>query len=220
MSWQSGLWWVTVTYGTEELASGIACRHPTMPPMKHCWFCWKAFASQQAVNQHISASKMCLKEWHKNIVRKDNNHFKCRHINSLEPELEPSNNFIPPPEPCQGTPSLEANVEPEDKASDKDQQFIEPFPGHTGEALRWVKTSFEYLQQKQQLEEKTPWKPFANKPEWELAEWLMENVGQKLMDEYLQLLIVSWHLCSIYKNSLFYKVNSCEKLLFHKNYTI
>jgi hypothetical protein len=60
-------------------------------PLKHCQFCQKAFPTQRAVNQHISASINCLKEWHKDIVRKnDNRPPKHRRIHSPEPDL-PSN---------------------------------------------------------------------------------------------------------------------------------
>jgi hypothetical protein len=181
-----------------------------MPPklLKCCHFCQKAFTTQRAVNQHISASENCRKEWHKNIVRKnDNPSPKCRRINSPEPSfpdddlpnanLTDADNFIPPPEPCQQTPTCQAaqavleDADDSDLATKSHKRYVEPFPGPAGEALRQEKTNFEVLLQKQELEGKNPWEPFASKAEWGLVEWLMKNVGQKSTDEYLRLPIVS-----------------------------
>lgn len=172
-----------------------------MPPIspKRCPFCLKAFATQRAVNQHISASKFCLKEWHKSIVRKRYNPLKRKRTNSPEPGLPVvddvnfNDNFNrdDTPEPRQRTPSQHSDVDDADDKKDLDERFIEPFPGRAGEALRHEKTCFENLQQTHQLKGETPWAPFANREEWGLAEWLMRNVGQKSTDEYLQLPIVS-----------------------------
>ena len=161
--------------------------------LKQCQFCRKHFATQHAVNQHISASRVCLKEWHNDIVSKDENPLKRKRTNSPEPCLVAEDNYIPPPEPHQGSPSWRATVEDadnEDGACDH-KRYIEPFLGPAGEALRREKTSFEILQQEHQSEGKVSWEPFANKAEWELVVWLIKNFGQKSTDEYLQLPIVS-----------------------------
>ena len=159
---------------------------------KRCQFCWKLFLTQRAINQHISASKVCLRDWQNNIVSEDGNPLKRKRTNSPEPSLVDDNNFITPPEPRQESQSPRADADNEDdlRASDH-QRYIEPFPGPIGEALRQAKTSFEILQQTQQLEGKPPWEPFANRAEWGLAAWLIKNIGQKSTDEYLQLPIVS-----------------------------
>jgi hypothetical protein len=157
------------------------------------------------VNQHISASENCLKEWHKNIVRENDNQIpKRRRMNSPEPNLLDDN--LPNPNPIHDfeyanhpihdfEPNMEEAEEDVDQATPK--RYIEPFPGPAGAALREEKTRFHVLEEENRLEGKSRWEPFASKAEWELAEWLMKNVGQKAMDEYLQLPIVSLHLCSI-----------------------
>jgi hypothetical protein len=169
---------------------------------KHCPFCRKAFPTQRAINQHISASKTCVKDWHKKIIRKnDNPSPKRRRINSPDPNLLddlPHANYYP--EPGQQTPSFRATVEDADDEDDSNLtkesgpvRYVEPFPGPAGEASRQEKTRFEVLQQIQESEGKTLWEPFASRAEWGLAEWLMKNVGHKSTDDYLQLPIVSWH---------------------------
>jgi hypothetical protein len=165
-----------------------------MPPIsKRCPYCRKTFSTQRSVNQHISASTTCLKEWHKDIVRKDDNTPKCRPTNSPEPK--PHDDF-----PC---PDLthefddaanQTNLEDEDDTHEDHlatpKRYFEPFPGRAGDALRQEKTRFETLEEEQRLEGKLPWEPFASREEWGLAEWLMKNVGQTSTDQYLQLPIV------------------------------
>lgn len=173
--------------------------HCAMPPksVKRCQFCRKVFATQRAVNQHISASKICLKEWHKTIVRKnDNLSAKRRRINSPEPNSNSLDDF---PNADFDDTNNQANVEDADERDDN--RYVEPFPGLAGEALRPEKTRFEIWQEIQQLEGKTPWEPFASREEWELVEWLMKNTGQKSTDDYLQLPIVSRHFVQVKKNS-------------------
>ena len=59
----------------------------TIPPLsKWCQFCRKTFATQWGVSQHISASIICLKEWHKSIIRKnDSSSPKQKHITHPSP---------------------------------------------------------------------------------------------------------------------------------------
>ena len=174
-------------------------------PLKRCQFCWKAFATQRAVNQHISASIICLKEWHKNIVRNnDNLSAKCRRINSPEPSW-----FHDFPNVDLTHLLDDANLEDADNGDDNDsstpKRYVEQYLGCAGEALRPEKTEFEIVQEIQQLEGKTPWEPFASREEWGLVEWLMKNVGQKSTNDYLQLPIVSWLFVQINKKTQLFR---------------
>lgn len=56
-------------------------------------------------------------------------------------------------------------------------------------------TKFQQWQDKKKLKGENGWAPFGNQQEWDLAQWLMRNVGQKSIDEYLKLLIVSESTC-------------------------
>lgn len=53
------------------------------------------------------------------------------------------------------------------------------------------KTKFQIWQEEQSLQGESEWAPFQNKNEWDLAQWLFKNVGQKSMDEFLKLPIAS-----------------------------
>jgi hypothetical protein len=173
-----------------------------MPPklLCRCQFCNKRFVTQKAVNQHISASKICHNEWRRNLVRDQSPSPKRSRKNSPNDDLE--FNYLleeinPPPSP----PNLkgrQATVEDEDAEvllsaiqTNNMNRFIEAYLGPAGEALQKGKTRFETWLEKQETERRNPWEPFASKEEWELAGWLMKNVGQKSTDEYLKLQIVS-----------------------------
>jgi hypothetical protein len=175
-----------------------------MPPIKRCQFCRKAFTLQRAVNQHISASQICLKEWQKKIIRKnDGPSFKRRRTNSPEPtlldELPNADLIMMQNDADNFPPSYQATLEVADDNEDERNptpiRYVEPFPGPAGEPLRREKTRFQILQEIQKSELKGAWEPFSSREEWGLAKWLIKNVGQKSTDEYLQLPIVSRHFC-------------------------
>lgn len=165
---------------------------------RRCQFCWRAFTTQRAINQHISASKVCLKEWHKNIIRKNTNpDAKRRRFGSPEPILVDDfpNADLPYDLPYvfENTDD-QANVEDpdeNDQPNKKPKRYVEPYPDPAGQALRREKTRFEIMQDTQRCHGVSPWTPFASRDEWELVEWLMKNVGQRSTDDYLQLPIVS-----------------------------
>lgn len=182
-----------------------------MPPTsKRCQFCWKAFTTHRGINQHISASPICKKEWNKIIVNKndDNRHPKRMHTNSPEPiflDDHPNpilTDILDDPDNGAGV-----NVEEANNSTDLDPEtpmrYVETFPGPAGDTLRQEKTPFEVLEGVQREEGKAPWDPFASRAEWELAEWLIGNVGQTSTDKYLQLPIVSEIFGFTKKNSAF-----------------
>ena len=115
--------------------------------LKHCEFCRKAFATQRSVNQHISASIICLKEWQKDIIRNVNPSRKRRHINSpksssLDDSDLPNDN---PDHPTGNDDPME-NLGADDnhwqgRLGDGDnlaspKRYVEPFLEPAGVALR------------------------------------------------------------------------------------
>jgi hypothetical protein len=81
-------------------------------------------------------------------------------------------------------------------SNDDDIVYVEPFPEDAKAGAIWGYTTpkFQALWDKQKLGG-GKWEPFEDEEEWELAEWLIKNVGQKQTDTFLKLPIVS-HLCS------------------------
>ena len=126
-----------------------------MPPVfKYCQFCQKAFPTQRGVNQHISASIICLNKWHQDIEKKSP---KRRRINSPDPNLL-DNLPIRYPTPVFDAADIHDNFE---DAQDSDhhnddlatrKRFVETYPGLSGVALRQEKTRFDILEDDQKLE--------------------------------------------------------------------
>lgn len=74
-------------------------------------------------------------------------------------------------------------------------RYRKGYPGmYAAEILGKGKTKFEIWQQEQISHHENEWAPFDNQKEWDLAQWLIKNVGQKSMDKFLELPIVS--LCT------------------------
>jgi hypothetical protein len=48
------------------------------------------------------------------------------------------------------------------------------------------KTAFEEIFREQTAKGESPWAPFADKDEWELARWLVKNVNQRATEEFLK----------------------------------
>ena len=79
-------------------------------------------------------------------------------------------------------------------AGDAGGYWVWDYPGgHAGEILETSSLTdtgsrFENIRYRQQLAGKAPWDPFADKEEWELAQWLVESgVSQRNIDRFLKL---------------------------------
>ena len=60
-----------------------------------------------------------------------------------------------------------------------------------GIQLQPAQSYFETVQEEQKKTGDNPWAPFTDEEEWELAHWLITNVGQNATDKYLKLPIVN-----------------------------
>jgi hypothetical protein len=110
---------------------------------------------------------------------------------------EDANLPLPPhqqPQPCpqhatdNGVPNIEEN-------NDRDgARYIENFPEEHLAGATWghSKPLFESLDEERIREGSSRWAPFEDEEEWQLAEWLIRNVGQKQTDNFLKLPIVSF----------------------------
>ena len=71
--------------------------------------------------------------------------------------------------------------------------FIENFPEDLGAGAAWGEDVpfFEKLWREQQENGSSLWGPFEDQVEWDLAKWLIRNVGHKQINAFLNLHIVS-----------------------------
>ena len=84
-------------------------------------------------------------------------------------------------------------------------RYIEIFPEEYLAGATWGrgKPLFESLDEEQKSKGGSRWTPFEDEDEWQLAEWLIRNVGQKQTDAFLRLPIVSFIPLSV---NLFYQL--------------
>jgi hypothetical protein len=97
---------------------------------------------------------------------------------------------------CEEVPDEDDPTQMRGPGSDGKAYYFEPYPEERKAGATWGKDVPEFERIKAQLEGGHEWGPFNNEEEWQLAEWLIKNVGQKQTDAYLKLPIVSGSLMS------------------------
>lgn len=92
------------------------------------------------------------------------------------------------PEPPVGQPTAAASAD-----KDEEDGYEEPFPEDrkAGATYGPSKTTFERIRDDQILTGCEVLGPFADEEEWELAKWLIKNVGHNQTEAFLKLPIVS-----------------------------
>jgi len=73
-------------------------------------------------------------------------------------------------------------------------RYVENFPEECLAGATWgrCKPLFESLDDERLRDGRSRWAPFDDEDEWQLAEWLIRNVGQRQTDTFLKLPIVSF----------------------------
>jgi hypothetical protein len=66
-----------------------------------------------------------------------------------------------------------------------------PYPGRAAETRGTGQTRFEKARTEKGKKDESPWAPFEDEGDWELAQWLMKHAGQNAIDEYLKMGVVS-----------------------------
>jgi hypothetical protein len=130
-----------------------------------------------------------------------------------------------PPSPCRaelGSRTTVEEVEDEGDPVTPDVTFVEGYPNdaYAGAAYERADLKFEKIKQAEMVEgdSERRWGPFADEEEWELAEWLIHNVGQKQTDTFLKLPIVQ--ICPSSFDCWLNGVNSTESIRKHHTRTI
>lgn len=174
-----------------------------------CKFCHKGpFPTQAGLNKHISLTKACHHASKKEFEK---------HAANIWHERTPASESTPnasssalsstaTPErlsiEMEDMPNLDDNISfvGNERASGApeiptapDVVFIEPFPEDAMAGAIWGKAmpKFQALWNEQKLGDST-WGPFDDEEDWQLAEWLLKNIGQKQTDAFLKLPIVCY----------------------------
>lgn len=159
------------------------------------------------MKRHIAATPRCKQKWEKEIMSAASNTKTTRktitHLQVSDPAIDNPNNwddlhaFVPEPTPEAGPSDHdeemndEESVQPRQSPDTKSRRFVEAYPRPVGIAIGQEKTKFQGMYESQTGQGQSIYGPFTNNEEWELAQWLSRRVGQKAIDEYLKLSIVS-----------------------------
>jgi len=214
-----------------------------------CCYCHSVVPTVDGVRKHYARSKVCNQKYQEDIRQTAFTVFDDEQDDTPTPPPSPSivaedsepedydlpmpgDDFVLPRRPRSESPGQEpahnqskrARVEEvEDEEAPQVGRYPDPYPGNAGETFGEGKTAFEKLQEEQMTEGLDPWAPFENKEEWELAHWLMKNVGQTKADDFLKLPIVSQQLRLLrnlqHLTSHFNKTQNRCHLSFHNNYS-
>ncbi|KZT22197.1 hypothetical protein NEOLEDRAFT_1028379, partial [Neolentinus lepideus HHB14362 ss-1] len=173
-----------------------------------CKYCLKPLPTRDAVARHISHSPSCLKDLETEYRPRQTSTSWWKHqrgaseSNDVDPFLAQDDAAFTPdecsigaenqsrrPPTCDDRPRAK-RARVEDMGDSKDMgtdRWAEPFPGKAGIAEGKGKTDFEAWKEVLEWGECGAWAPFKDDDEWELAQWLVENVGKNKIDEYLKL---------------------------------
>ena len=117
------------------------------------------------------------------------------------------NDLLPHPPPLLDEPQLNPQHSTVGDVPEKDDtdcsRYIENFPEEYQAGATWgnCKPLYEFLDEKQK-EGGSRYGPFDDEEEWQLAEWLIRNVGQKQTDMFLKLPIVGFFSFTIFVSIL------------------
>jgi hypothetical protein len=179
------------------------------------------FATQGGLNKHIGRSKVCQEKnrlafktytstlW-KNTPDADNDPPSTHGALSPPPDETPASgiedleqdlltveqNFSPDSMTGMSNlpiPQMEPTNDVPEEETRESRRYVEEYPPERKAGAAWGKDQPLFVQIKKEQEENgtSKWGPFKDQQEWELAEWLSKNVGQKQTDIFLKLNIVS-----------------------------
>ena len=195
-----------------------------------CSFCGKSCTTAPGLDRHIARTPNCKKadgekfsEYAKSIwddVLAHPNHAEQQPLVNLpdypdfhlEEDLQIAEDMLydeqinlPPQPPPPPRVEPEPNPQPATAAVPNigdGGRYIEYFPKEYLAGATWgqCKPLFESLDEEQKRVGGSRWAPFEDEDEWQLAEWLIRNVGQKETDIFLKLPIVSFFFPPHYVN--------------------
>jgi hypothetical protein len=155
------------------------------------------------MKRHIAATPRCKHRWEKEIMSAASNvkadQKTSAHLQVPDSAIDIPNTwddlhaFVPEPSPEAGPSDHveEVDVQVRQSPDTKSRRYVEAYPRPVGIAIGQGKTKFQEMYEAQTGQGQSIYGPFTNNEEWELAQWLSRRVGQKAIDEYLKLSIVS-----------------------------
>ncbi|KAJ3547086.1 hypothetical protein NMY22_g1793 [Coprinellus aureogranulatus] len=196
-----------------------------MTSKEYCGHCGKGFDTSRGVEHHIAKTKQCREEAHIEFQRRINERLETRENVPASPERG-LNESIPDDwmfEPDDTTDNIQygapvtqpprqerSNLQGRDEPGRRDYQhetastyvYVKQYPSEARAGETRGKEEPEYMRIREQMRKsKTRWGPFEDLDEFELAEWLTQNVGQMKTDEFLKLPITKDRCAPSFKSN-------------------
>ncbi|KAI6027895.1 hypothetical protein PISMIDRAFT_18051 [Pisolithus microcarpus 441] len=193
-------------------------------PTHRCDYCLKPISTLAGVKQHIAQSAACQQQWNWEWNRALEHMASTTSVDNedqIDDDLDnapgvTSNGYdgdnlnIPDGPLVQWLwtyakadplhpPSRHALVEDDfedESALAKGGRFIEQYMEVATQILGSRPMVFEDMEKAENASSGSQWAPFHNEEEWELAHFLMKNVGQTKIDDFLKLSLV-WTLTGL-----------------------
>jgi hypothetical protein len=185
----------------------------TMSASYKCVYCRKILPTLKGLRSHITQSKSC-RDALRRITKKRSPTKKSRDedseisnisnsermdqdepmlFNPLQTDVD-SNQYDPTSSSANDHDHHDRRArveEVEDEEAGTQSRWIKDYPRPAGTPGQSAQSYFEMVREEQKKNGDSPWAPFKDEEEWELAQWLISNVGQNATDKYLKLPIVS-----------------------------
>ncbi|KAF7796244.1 hypothetical protein EIP86_007418 [Pleurotus ostreatoroseus] len=167
-----------------------------------CGFCAKRLPTAEAVKRHIQHSERCRRAWEAWIIQKEHtatvqatNASSSQDCTSLNPSTLESSDFSDPSpyDKLEDTtyPSHPHRTSVEEVPDEEEiVRWVHKYPGIAATVLGSGECVFEVWRKENALSGRPRWYPFESEKEWGLARWLVKNVGQNEIEEFLKLPII------------------------------
>lgn len=159
-----------------------------------CRYCGKHLPTTKGLRVHIACKTSCRQSRKRVLARQ--NQRSAEDVGSRaasEGDVEMEDVQEPLAEAAE--PSDNSTVPPFPKPTAMDdrqaKRWVETYPRSAGATKGQGQSDFSKLREEQAKNGENLWGPFGSQDEWELAQWLHQNVGHNATDEFLKLSIVS-----------------------------
>ncbi|KAG1722534.1 uncharacterized protein EDB91DRAFT_1256001 [Suillus paluster] len=158
--------------------------------MPRCVFCGKVTATHEGLKRHVVGHPECRRQWASMIEEVEaENLDNAPDVDFPHQDAAPGHVHPCPSPDTDNNPVLGKTrrvtveeVEDEDgMLFPNNERYFKPQPD-AGWALHEGETSFERYRAYQEEEGEDPWSPFEDAEEWDLAQWLVKNLGQARTD--------------------------------------
>ena len=161
-----------------------------------CNFCKKRLPSEDSISRHIQNTLACRTRWDAALEERHNRYSHGQPSGRLMADVarwedeHMDVDLSPLPPPSNGQLHVATVEEVRDEDSDEVRYFVQTYPGPVAKILGKGETIFEQWRRENKQAKREHFHPFASDEEWELAVWLIQNVGHNKIEEFLKLTAV------------------------------